>query len=553
MVKAIIRPPRAEYRLRELGPENFAFGGVDFVREDSQLTNARGLRLECSMWHRARLPEGGAASVYLHGNASCRAEALQVISAVLATGASLFAFDFAGCGQSEGEYISLGWHEQDDVQLALEHLRASGIVTSMALWGRSMGACAAVMHASRDPGVAGIVADSPFASLEQVAMELVQHAPNVVDGAPTVPPFLVRAALRIVAGTVKGRAAFDLYKLRPVDRARTCFTPALFATAHDDVLIRPHHTTSIYEEYAGDKNHVSFEGDHNELRPAFFLDSAAIFLTETLRIPDALALQQTADPVTGRPMNLLDSWARAARGGFGGGSRGALADYDSFGGGGGGGGRRELEAALGMAEMEAEMLRAAIAASLADGAAAPADGDTAAAAPEPEHAEALSPPPAPRGAAAASGAALVRDLLHGTGADSARARGADGERRRGGSARRRRRRGRRAGRAGAGAAAHYASRGGRGAGLRYAIAAAVSTGQCVDLENPEAASKDLLARRERDLGLERVQRPMGLGPPANGFGPPFASRSIWASRNSWRPKSLESDVHSLFLRCLWIP
>ena len=275
------------------------------MREDSQLTNARGLRLECSMWHRARLPEGGAPCVvYLHGNASCRAEALQVISAVLATGASLFAFDFAGCGQSEGEYISLGWHEQDDVQLALEHLRASGIVTSMALWGRSMGACAAVMHASRDPGVAGIVADSPFASLEQVAMELVQHAPNVVDGAPTVPPFLVRAALRIVAGTVKGRAAFDLYKLRPVDRARTCFTPALFATAHDDVLIRPHHTTSIYEEYAGDKNHVSFEGDHNELRPAFFLDSAAIFLTETLRIPDALALQQTADPVTGRPMNL---------------------------------------------------------------------------------------------------------------------------------------------------------------------------------------------------------------------------------------------------------
>ena len=263
-----------------------------------------------------QLLQGGAPCVvYLHGNASCRAEALQVISAVLATGASLFAFDFAGCGQSEGEYISLGWHEQDDVQLALEHLRASGIVTSMALWGRSMGACAAVMHASRDPGVAGIVADSPFASLEQVAMELVQHAPNVVDGAPTVPPFLVRAALRIVAGTVKGRAAFDLYKLRPVDRARTCFTPALFATAHDDVLIRPHHTTSIYEEYAGDKNHVSFEGDHNELRPAFFHDSAAIFLTEPLRIPDALALQQTADPVTGRPMNLLDSWARAARGG----------------------------------------------------------------------------------------------------------------------------------------------------------------------------------------------------------------------------------------------
>ena len=222
LVNAIVRPPRAEYTIEELGPAEFEYGGHRFVREDSQITNMRGLVLQCSMWHRASLPEPAPCVVYTHGNASCRAEALQILTPVLASGASVFAFDFAGCGQSEGDYISLGWYEKDDLAAALGHLRATGLVSAIMLWGRSMGASSAVMQASRDPSLAGLVLDSPFASLEQVALELVTHAPETVPGVPSVPPFLVKTALSIVARSVKGRAGFDLYKLRPVDAAKTC-------------------------------------------------------------------------------------------------------------------------------------------------------------------------------------------------------------------------------------------------------------------------------------------------------------------------------------------
>jgi len=275
LVKAIVRPPRAEYTTLDLGPDQFNYGGVEFVREDSEVTNKRGHKLVCSLWRRKQLPEVGMPCVmYLHGNASCRAEALQILSGVLASGASVFSFDFSGCGQSGGEYISLGWFERDDVALTIDMLRASGKVTAIALWGRSMGAASAVMQASRDPSLAGLVLDSPFASLEQVALELVNHMPDQVPSAPAVPPFLVRTALRMVAGSVKSRVGFDLYKLRPVDCARTCVTPALFAAGTEDVLVRPHHSKMIYDGYAGDKNIVTFEGDHNESRPEFFMNSA---------------------------------------------------------------------------------------------------------------------------------------------------------------------------------------------------------------------------------------------------------------------------------------
>ena len=51
----------------------------------------------------------------------------------------------------------------------------------------------------------------------------------------------------------------------------------------------PHHTTSIfsqriYEKYAGDKNVIIVEGDHNSNRPRFLFDSAAIFLVHILQV-----------------------------------------------------------------------------------------------------------------------------------------------------------------------------------------------------------------------------------------------------------------------------
>jgi len=202
LVKAIIRPPRAEYSLNDLGPSEFRYGGVDFVRQDVSVPNRRGLALCGSLWRRADLEPGSSfpCVVYLHGNASCRAEATTIASQVLALGAALFSFDFAGCGLSEGNYISLGFFERDDVETMIGWLREYAGVGAVALWGRSMGAVSSVMQAARDPSIAGLVLDSPFASLEQVALELVSGGPDGdrPEGVPNVPGFLVKSALRMV-------------------------------------------------------------------------------------------------------------------------------------------------------------------------------------------------------------------------------------------------------------------------------------------------------------------------------------------------------------------
>jgi len=49
-------------------------------------------------------------------------------------------------------------------------------------------------------------------------------------------------------------------------------------------------TGALHSNYAGDKNLVLVEGDHNSPRPRFLYDSAAIFLNATMNVPPALAI-----------------------------------------------------------------------------------------------------------------------------------------------------------------------------------------------------------------------------------------------------------------------
>lgn len=68
-----------------------------------------------------------------------------------------------------GEYVTLGEYEKEDVATVIDHLRSTGRTSTIALWGRSMGAATALMHSHRDPSIAAFILDSAFASLRQLA------------------------------------------------------------------------------------------------------------------------------------------------------------------------------------------------------------------------------------------------------------------------------------------------------------------------------------------------------------------------------------------------
>jgi len=58
---------------------------------------------------------------------------------------------------SDGEWVTLGAHEVDDLEAVVHHLRATFPESTIGLWGRSMGAVTALMYSQRDPSIAGVV------------------------------------------------------------------------------------------------------------------------------------------------------------------------------------------------------------------------------------------------------------------------------------------------------------------------------------------------------------------------------------------------------------
>jgi alpha-beta hydrolase superfamily lysophospholipase len=104
-----------------------------------------------------------------------------MVESILSLGLNLCIFDFAGYGNSEGETVSLGCREIWDIECIIQHLREHYNQYQFILWGRSMGAVAALLYLSTkamlaaskekvegmspELRVVGGIYDSPFYSL----------------------------------------------------------------------------------------------------------------------------------------------------------------------------------------------------------------------------------------------------------------------------------------------------------------------------------------------------------------------------------------------------
>ena len=109
-----------------------------------------------------------------------------------------------------------------------------------------MGAITAVMHADRDPSIAGMILDSPFTTLRKVAEELTKHIPYI-------PGFLTKFGLYFVKKSIKRRAKFNIDDLNPIEHVDKSYIPAFFIHAKKDTFILPHHSKDLFDKYAGDK------------------------------------------------------------------------------------------------------------------------------------------------------------------------------------------------------------------------------------------------------------------------------------------------------------
>ena len=279
--KSIIRPPRDNYSLKDLGPSSFTYRKKNYSRKDYNVIGSNGNILKCTYFEMDEIDRevlSYPVIIYLHGNAGSRVDSLRYIRAILEKGINLFCFDFAGCGLSEGEYISLGYHEKKDLKIIVDFVSKLPYVSSIGLWGHSMGAATAILYAAEDKRISCICADSSFSDFNILAKETVSK--NI-----KLPGFIFSTAISFIRKTILKKNGLDIYELKPIEEVKKIKTPIMFIHGIKDTLIDMQHSVKLFENCDASPKMVNFfEGGHNTKRDKLLitktLDFFKIYLNE---------------------------------------------------------------------------------------------------------------------------------------------------------------------------------------------------------------------------------------------------------------------------------
>jgi uncharacterized protein len=233
-----IRPPKI---VSSLTPRD-----LKMSYEDVAFTTADGLKLRG--WYIPSTNKIGKTVILLHGYPADKGNILPAL-AFLHEDFNLLLFDFRYLGASEGSYSTAGAKEVEDLVAAVQFLKARG-VKEVGVWGFSMGGAVALMAIERVPEIKAVVSESSYASLAQMALQLLRI------------PVLNYPMAYLVGFWAKLFLGVDLRDVSPAERVRGTTIPILLMHSSADAVIPFSHARLLQEALA--KNPSAEFGFHEE-------------------------------------------------------------------------------------------------------------------------------------------------------------------------------------------------------------------------------------------------------------------------------------------------
>lgn len=220
---ATIRPPKI---ISSLTPRDLKMN-----YEDVSFRTADGLTLRG--WHIPSAKTSDKTLILLHGYPADKGNILPAL-AFLHGDFNLLLFDFRYLGQSEGSYSTAGAKEVKDLLAAAQFLKTRG-VKEVGVWGFSMGGAVALMAIEKAPEIKAVIAESSYASLAHMALELFRI------------PLLNYPAAYLVGLWAKLFIGIDLRDVSPVERVRHTSVPILIIHSSADAVIPFSHARSLQQ------------------------------------------------------------------------------------------------------------------------------------------------------------------------------------------------------------------------------------------------------------------------------------------------------------------
>ena len=175
--------------------------------------------------------EQRASVIRVHGIDSNRSSMLGFVAALVRSGYSVLVFDLRGHGESDSARMGAGLDERDDVLGSIDFVRRREAADDpIFLHGNSYGAAIALMTGWREPGVAGVFADSSFAALS----DLVTSEVSSRTGLPRWAAAAMRPGIVLAGRLIHG---VDIGAVNPASDAAEYAFPLGLAHCDEDERI----------------------------------------------------------------------------------------------------------------------------------------------------------------------------------------------------------------------------------------------------------------------------------------------------------------------------
>lgn len=233
--------------------------------EDVSFRTADGLMLRG--WHVPAAKKTDGTVILLHGYPADKGNILPPL-AFLQEQFNLLLFDFRYLGESEGRYSTAGAKEVEDLLAAVRFLKSRGI-DEVGVWGFSMGGAVALMAIENAPEIRAVVAESSYANLADMALQLFR--------VPLI-NYPIAYLIRLWANLFLG---IDLREVSPADKIRNSTIPILITHSSADAVIPFAQAKALQEALADnpraefwfseDFAHGQLSGDYQKRVRVFFL------------------------------------------------------------------------------------------------------------------------------------------------------------------------------------------------------------------------------------------------------------------------------------------
>jgi fermentation-respiration switch protein FrsA (DUF1100 family) len=269
-----------EERIEEgLWPPEETPGDYDREYEEVATTSPDGLKL--TGWY---LPgENGATVMIQHGSPGGRQDGLYEAAFLNEAGYSVLLGSFRAHDDSEGETITFGYYEIQDIEAWHAYLLGRDDIDPdrIGLFGESMGGGTSILYAAGDPGVAAVATGSAFGLTLEVVVKFIEYEN------PEIPVWVVPTLARFIIFWAEQIGDLDTKALETqAVIAEISPVPVLIIHGGHDDKIGPNIGRQLYEAAAEPKEllwieeagHVDFE----EYQPDLYQDALINFFDEYL-------------------------------------------------------------------------------------------------------------------------------------------------------------------------------------------------------------------------------------------------------------------------------